>query len=133
MSTIGRPQKKVTSVTFLFLMIFIVKETMGKDIILTERQLEKLVNVIKKDKLNENNQDGSSIVKQQLFTIALMAYKMWEEMDDDETLEDWMSSKITQAEQSVQSVVKSYLYDDFVNDGNKGMGVLNYDEIVIGK
>jgi hypothetical protein len=57
---------------------------------------------------------------------------MWEEMEDGEQLEDWMESKIAQAEQSVLSVVKTYMYDEVV-DGNKGMNTLNYDEIVIGK
>jgi hypothetical protein len=57
---------------------------------------------------------------------------MWEEMEDGEQLEDWMESKIAQAEQSVLSVVKTYMYDELVDD-NKGMSTLNYDEIVIGK
>jgi hypothetical protein len=58
--------------------------------------------------------------------------KMWEEMEDGEQLEDWMESKIAQAEQSVLSVVKTYMYDEVV-DGSKGMSTLNYDEIIIGK
>jgi hypothetical protein len=105
---------------------------MGKDIILTEKQLEKLVNGVKDGKLVENHENGSYMAKKQLFTIAIMAYKMWEEMEDGEQLEDWMESKIAQAEQSMTSVVKSYMYDEIVND-NDGMGKLNYDEIVIGK
>ena len=105
---------------------------MGKDIILTEKQLEKLVNGVKSGKIVENHEEGSYMAKRQLFTIALMAYKMWEEMEDGEQLEDWMESKIAQAEQSVLSVVKTYMYDELVDD-NKGMSTLNYDEIVIGK
>jgi hypothetical protein len=105
---------------------------MGKDIVLTEKQLEKLVNGVKSGKIVENHEEGSYMAKRQLFTIALMAYKMWEEMEDGEQLEDWMESKIAQAEQSVLSVVKTYMYDELVDD-NKGMSTLNYDEIVIGK
>jgi hypothetical protein len=105
---------------------------MGKDIVLTEKQLEKLVNGVKSGKIVENHEEGSYMAKRQLFTIALMAYKMWEEMEDGEQLEDWMESKIAQAEQSVLSVVKTYMYDELV-DNNKGMSTLNYDEIVIGK
>ena len=105
---------------------------MGKDIVLTEKQLEKLVNGVKSGKIVENHEEGSYMAKRQLFTIALMAYKMWEEMEDGEQLEDWMESKIAQAEQSVLSVVKTYMYDELVDD-NKGMSSLNYDEIVIGK
>ncbi len=100
---------------------------MGKDIILTEKQLEKLVNG-----LNEEHKEGSYMAKQQLYTIAIMAQKMWESMEDNEQLEDWMESKIAQCEQSIVSVAKSFMYDEFVDD-NRGMGSLNFDEIVIGK
>jgi hypothetical protein len=105
---------------------------MGKDIVLTEKQLEKLVDGVKSGRIVENHEEGSYMAKRQLFTIALMAYKMWEEMDDNEQLEDWMESKIAQAEQSVTSVVKSYMYNELIDD-NKGMDTLNYNEIVIGK
>jgi len=105
---------------------------MGKDIVLTEKQLEKLVNGVKSGKIVENHEEGSYMAKRQLYTIAVLAMKMWEEMEDGEQLEDWMESKIAQAEQSVLSVVKTYMYDELVDD-NKGMSTLNYDEIVIGK
>jgi len=105
---------------------------MGKDIVLTEKQLEKLVNGVKSGKIVENHEEGSYMAKSQLYTIAVLAMKMWEEMEDGEQLEDWMESKIAQAEQSVLSVVKTYMYDELVDD-NKGMSTLNYDEIVIGK
>jgi hypothetical protein len=55
--------------------------------------------------------DGSYMAKQQLFTIAVTAYKMWEAMKENEELEDWMNSKIAQAEQSVTSAFKSYMYE----------------------
>jgi len=62
---------------------------------------------------------------------------MWEKMEENEsdTLDDWMESKIAQAEQSITSVVKAYMYDEFKDDSqsNDGMGKLNYDEIIIGK
>lgn len=115
-----------------YFMIFINKIKMGKDIILTEKQLETLISGIKDGVILENHEEGSYMAKQQLFTIAIMAYKMWQEMEDGEQLEDWMESKIAQAEQSVTSVVKAYMYDELVDDTN-GMGKLNYDEIVIGK
>jgi len=65
------------------------------NIIITEEQLKKL-----KENLKENK-DGSYMAKQQMFTIATLAYKMWEMMEDGEQLEDWMESKIAQSEQSV--------------------------------
>jgi hypothetical protein len=56
-------------------------------------------------------------------------------MEDGEQLEDWMESKISQAEQSIIGVVKTFMYDEFKGESqpNDGMGKLNYDEIIIGK
>jgi hypothetical protein len=56
-------------------------------------------------------------------------------MEDGEQLEDWMESKISQAEQSIVGVVKTFMYDEFKDESqsNDGMGKLNYDEIIIGK
>ena len=99
---------------------------MGK-IIITEKQLEQMVKTIK-----ENDQDGSYMAKQQLFTIATLAYKMWEMMDDGDELEDWMETKISQSEQSITAVVKSFMYGE-IEDEMKGMSQLNFDEMVIGK
>lgn len=96
------------------------------NIILTETQIKRL-----HKKLKEGD-DGSKMTKQQLFTIATLAYKMWEMMDDNEDLDDWMESKIAQAEQSVVSVVKAFMYDE-VEESMGGMEKLNYDELVIGK
>jgi len=96
------------------------------NIVLTERQLKRL-----KSKLKENH-DGSYMAKQQMFTIATLAYKMWEMMDDGEQLDDWMESKIAQAEQSVVAVVKAYMYDE-VEDSLGGMEKLDYNDLVIGK
>ena len=102
-----------------------------KDVVLTEKQLEKLVNKMKTIKENEGK--GSYMAKQQLYVIAKMAEKMWEKMEEGEQLEDWMETKLAQAEQSVVSVVKAYMYDEFESKDSEGMGKLNYDEIVIGK
>lgn len=99
--------------------------------VITQKQLDYIVENVKKDKLNEDS-DGSYMAKQQLFVIATMAYKMWEMLDDNVQLEDWMESKIAQCEQSVSSVVKAYLYDEFDAE-LKGMDTLSYDDLVIGK
>jgi len=98
---------------------------MGK-IIITEKQLENMVRHIK-----ENHDDGSYMAKQQLFTIATLAYKMWEMMEDGEQLEDWMETKIAQSEQSITAVVKSFMYDE-VEDRMKGSGDLDLGGLVIG-
>jgi len=95
------------------------------NIILTEEQLNKL-----RKKLKENK-DGSYMAKQQLFTIATLAYKMWQQMEDGEQLEDWMESKLAQSEQGIVAVVKAFMYDE-VEDGLKGMDKLNKDDLVIG-
>ncbi len=99
---------------------------MGK-IIITEKQLEKMVRTLKED-----NHDGSYMAKQQLFTMATLCYKMWELMEEDEQLDDWMESKIAQAEQSVTSVVKSYMYDE-LEDRTKGPNGFNHNDLIIGQ
>jgi hypothetical protein len=104
-----------------------------KHVILTEKQLETLVSQVKT--LKEDHSEGSYMAKQQLFTIATLAHAMWEKMEDGEQLEDWMESKIAQAEQSIVGVVKTFMYDEFKDESqsNHGMGKLDYDEIIIGK
>jgi hypothetical protein len=97
------------------------------NIILTEAQLERL-----KASLTEGKHDGSYMAKQQLFTIATLAYKMWEMMEDGEQIEDWMESKLAQAEQGVVAVVKAYMYDE-VEEELTGMSKLDYSDLVIGK
>ena len=52
-----------------------------KDIILTEKQLEKLVTKMKTIKEDEGK--GSYMAKQQLYVIAKMAEKMWEKMEEE--------------------------------------------------
>ena len=79
----------------------------------------------------KEDKDGSYMAKQQLFTIATLAYKMWEQLGDDEQLDDWMESKIAQAEQSVVAVVKAYMYDE-VEDKMKGMDKLDHNDLIIG-
>lgn len=95
-------------------------------IIITEKQLENMVRHIK-----ENHDDGSYMAKQQLFTIATLAYKMWEMMEEGDQLEDWMETKIAQSEQSITSVVKSFMYDE-VEDRMKGTGGIDLDGLIIG-
>ncbi len=98
---------------------------MGK-IIITEKQLEQMVRTLK-----ENDHDGSYMAKQQLFTIATLAYKMWEMMEEGDELEDWMETKIAQSEQSITAVVKSFMYDE-VEDRAKGNGGIDLDGLIIG-
>jgi hypothetical protein len=111
-----------------------------KNIIITEKQLEKLVDKMKEN-ITETHQHGSYMAKSQLYTIATLAYKMWEELDEKENrgeeihLEDWMESKIAQSEQSIISVVKTFMYDEKVEEDKlpmDGMNKLGYDDLVIG-
>jgi hypothetical protein len=99
---------------------------MGK-IIVTEKQLEQMVRILK-----ENDHDGSYMAKQQLFTIATLAYKMWEMMEEGEELEDWMETKIAQAEQSITAVVKSHMYDD-IEGQMRGSNDIDFDDLIIGR
>jgi hypothetical protein len=98
-------------------------------IIITEKQLQRMVKMLKE---NHEDETGSYMAKQQLFTIATLAYKMWEMMEEGEQLEDWMETKIAQSEQSIVSVVKSFMYDE-VEDRMKGDSGIDLDGLVIGK
>lgn len=105
------------------------------NIILSEKQLEKLV--VNMKAIKESEGKGSYMAKQQLYTIAKLASKMWKKMDeegDDVQLEDWMESKIAQSEQSINSVVNAFLYDK-TKDGNEigGMDKLGFDDLIIGQ
>jgi cell division protein ZapA (FtsZ GTPase activity inhibitor) len=101
------------------------------NIIITEKQLERLTKKIKQS-VNENQEQGSYMAKQQLYTIATLAHTMWEKMEEGEQLEDWMETKIAQAEQSITSVVNNFMYKevDSTVDGTKDV---NFDEFIIGK
>ena len=111
-----------------------------KNIIITEKQLEKLVDKMKNN-ITETHQHESYMSKQQLYTIATLAFKMLEELEEKENkgesiqLEDWMESKIAQSEQSIISVVKTFMYDEKVEDDKApadGMNKLGYDDLIIG-
>jgi len=96
-------------------------------VIITEKQLAQLV----KRMSESNHEEGSYMAKQQLFTIATLAYKMWEIMEEGEQLEDWMESKIAQADQMVTAVVKSYMYEEISDELKKNRG-FNPEDLVIG-
>jgi hypothetical protein len=103
-----------------------------KKVIISEKQLESLVKALKN--VNEEHKEGSYMSKQQLYVIATLAMAMWENMEDGEELEDWMESKIAQCEQSIVSVVKTFMYDEFTDENDiGGMNKLDFKEIVIGK
>jgi tRNA U34 5-carboxymethylaminomethyl modifying GTPase MnmE/TrmE len=129
----GWAQKGTLVFPFFVLFVFIYKTIVMSKIIITEEQLEKLKKALSENTkpINEDK-DGNYMAKQQLFTLGTLALQMWEIMEDDEQLDDWMESKIAQAEQSITSVVKAYMYDEVVDD-MKGMETLNYKDIVIGK
>jgi hypothetical protein len=92
---------------------------MSKEYILSESQMRRIVEMMKSE-TNEGS-DGNYMAKQQLFTIATTAYKMWEAMEDGEELEDWMTSKIAQTEQGMVSVFKAYMYDEFEDSVKRGV------------
>lgn len=101
---------------------------MGKNIIINEEQLKLFLKKLKENQETETN----AMSKQQLFTIATLAYKMWEMLEEEDSkLEDWMESKIAQSEAAIISVVKSFMYNETTDD-LKGMDTLDYDSIVIG-
>jgi hypothetical protein len=93
---------------------------------ITQKQLDKI-----KESIGTNH-DGNKMTKQQLFTIATLAYKMWEHLSDEDQLEDWMTSKVAQTEQSIIAVTKAYFYDE-VEEKIDGMKTLNPGDIIIGQ
>jgi tRNA U34 5-carboxymethylaminomethyl modifying GTPase MnmE/TrmE len=129
----GWAQKGTLVFPFFVLFVFIYKTITMSKIIITKEQLKKLKNTLSENaKSITEDKDGNYMAKQQLFALGTLALQMWEIMEDDEQLDDWMESKIAQAEQSITSVVKAYMYDEVVDD-MKGMETLNYSDIVIGK
>ena len=103
-----------------------------KRVIISEKQLESLVGALRN--VNEEHKEGSYMAKQQLYVIATLAMAMWENMEDGEQLEDWMESKIAQTEQSIISVVKTFMYDEFADENDLGgMDKLDFKDLVIGK
>ena len=120
---------------FFFLFVFIYKTNTMSKIVITEEQLEMLKKALSENKgIVKEDKDGNYMAKQQLFTIGTLALQMWEILEDDEQLDDWMESKIAQAEQSIVSVVKAYMYDEFVEDEEiGGMTKLGFDDLIIGK
>lgn len=99
---------------------------MRKKVLISEKQLEKMVRFLKEEK-----ESGSYMAKQQLFTIATLAQKMWEMLEEGEELEDWMETKIAQSELTITSVVKSYMYDE-IEDSMKGTNGLDMGDLIIG-
>ncbi len=89
-----------------------------KKILITEQQLEEMVKLLKED-----HEEGSYMAKQQLFTIATLAYKMWEMIEEGEQIEDRMETKIAQSEQMVLSVVKSFMYGEIEDQIHKNGGI----------
>jgi hypothetical protein len=104
---------------------------MKKNVLISEKQLESLLSRLKQT-ISEDKDGGSYMAKQQLYTIATLAHTMWEKMEDGEQLEDWMETKIAQAEQSITSVVNSFMYDESSKkDKSDGMNKLDFDDLII--
>jgi hypothetical protein len=103
-----------------------------KKVIISEKQLESLVESLKN--VNEEHKEGSYMARQQLYLISTLAMSMWENMEEGEVLEDWMETKLAQCEQSIISVVKTFMYDELEDGDNVGgMEKLDFKDLVIGK
>ena len=104
--------------------------------VFTESQLKKIQEgLLKETKTNteiKEGKDGNYMAKQQLFTIATLAMSMWEIMEYDAQLDDWMETKIAQAEQSITAVVKSHMYDD-IEGQMRGSNDIDFDDLIIGR
>ncbi len=78
---------------------------------------------------NENSQNNIEETKQKLFTIATIAYKLWEMVNDDANLNKDFALKVSQYETGLMSLIKNYMSDD--ENKNKFKDI-NYDDLVIG-
>tara|TARA_R110002167_G_scaffold129660_3_gene312722 strand:- start:289 stop:1059 length:771 start_codon:yes stop_codon:yes gene_type:complete len=68
--------------------------------------------IIKEPNHTDNHHKGSYMAKQQLYNIAKKAQSVHDRLDDSETLEDWMESKIAQMSDNIDSVSNSFDYDE---------------------
>ena len=80
---------------------------------------------------DETNCDNK-MLKQQLFTIATISKKLFESIEDDQPVEDWVKSKVAVADELISTVAKKVMYNELNND-IKGFDTLNYDDLIIGK
>ncbi|MBT7452228.1 MAG: hypothetical protein HN793_15425 [Rhodospirillaceae bacterium] len=62
--------------------------------------------------VNEGH-SNSYMAKSQLFNIASKAQSMYDRLEKDEQLDDWMESKIAQMADNIDSVVNSFTHDEF--------------------
>ena len=60
----------------------------------------------------DKSHKGSYMAKQQLYNIAKKAQSVYDRLESDENLEDWMESKIAQMADSIDSVSNSFDYDE---------------------
>jgi hypothetical protein len=101
------------------------------NIIISEEQLKNLI--LKKDKnlMEDTQEDDNKMLKQQLFTIATVAQKLHELIEDDQPVDDWIKSKVSVADEIISTVAKNVMYGE-VKEKNGGMDRLNFDDLIIG-
>lgn len=78
-----------------------------KKIIIKESQLNQIKNLLTEDK----DKDKGS-VKDKLFIISTLAHEMFESLENEDEMEDWIKSKISQCEQDIINVIESYFHNE---------------------
>jgi len=101
------------------------------NIIISEEQLKNLI--LKKDRnlMEDTQEDDNKMLKQQLFTIATVAQKLHELIEDDQPVDDWIKSKVSVADEIISTVAKNVMYGE-AKEKNGGMDRLNFDDLIIG-
>jgi hypothetical protein len=101
------------------------------NIIISEEQLKNLI--LKRDKnlMEDTQDDDNKMLKQQLFTIATVAKKLHELIEDDQPVEDWVKSKVAVADEIISTVAKNVMYGEAKEKIN-GMDKLDFDDLIIG-
>ncbi len=66
------------------------------------------------------------------FPVFYLNYNRFIGLEEGEQLDDWMETKIAQSEQTIVSVVKSFMYDEAEERMKKQDG-FDLDNLIIGK
>ena len=63
--------------------------------------------------IKEDHHESSYMAKSQLFNIAKKSQSMYDRLEDNEELDDWMESKIAQMADNIDSVTNSFDHQEF--------------------
>lgn len=101
------------------------------NIVISEEQLKNLILKGSKNLAEDTQYEDNKMLKQQLFTIAKVSEKLYELIDNDQQVEDWVKSKVAVADHIISSVAKNIMYGEAQEKVNS-LDKLNFDDLIIG-